>query len=317
VPVYHKELTVYFYSLEPVRFFDGGSKEFLAGHYPLQEVLETIKRADPASEAYRIKEDLFGGETFCLVHDDGPQPILGAYYRDNLARPLAEYKGEITELMLREGEALVDAAYAAFFPNDVVGLVRTSSKSPGFARIGQWLTYLGGYGCGLFALRDANALAQLDRDPLKLRSFYLRMRRERISGVEGYSRDVAQALRAASDLGGPSNDDVAIELRSRRPKSRAQWARHIRQEIEELLGVLPDFEEAKVKVAGARKAINLLRTNIQRPVRLVLLDSKRVGPSEAADAMFQAYEEERASIELAVEATRPRGSSRDPLDPPS
>lgn len=315
MPVYQKSLTVYFYGLEPMGFF-GGTKEFSPGEYPLDEVLDTIRKADPAEDSYRIREDLFGGETFCLVHDDGPQPILGAYYRDNLARPLAEYKGEITEVMLREGEALVDAAYAAFFPNDVVGLVRTSSKAPGFAKIGQWLTYLGGYGCGLFALRDPNTLAQLDREPSKLRALYLRMRRERVATVEGYSPKVAEALRAAANIGGPNNDDVGLDLRSRHSKYRQAWSAHIRQEIEELIGVLPDFEEAKVKVAGSKRPINLLRANIQRPVSVVLFDSKRVGPNEAADALFRAYDEERTSIELALAATRPQGSSLDAPDPP-
>lgn len=301
--MYPRELTAHFYALEPVSPPDGNSQKFLSGAFPLSDVLGTIRDADPADASYRIVETLFGGETFCIVHDDGPEPILGAYYRDNLAHPLAEYKGEVNELMMREGEALVDATYAAFFPNDVVGLVRTSSKAPGFARIGQWLSYLGGYGCGLFALSDTDTLAQLDREPTKLRTFFLRIRANRITAVEGHSPKVAQALRAASAIGGP-NDDVGIDLRSTDETQRARWAQHLRQEITELLGVLPDFEEAKVTVSGTKKPINLLRANIQRGVKIVLTDSKRVGPKEAAEALFKAYADERVSINLAVKAAR-------------
>lgn len=303
MPVYNKQLTVYFYALEPVLFFDDKAQEFPSGAFPLNEVLDTIRKSDPAEETYRIKEDIFGGETFCLVHDNGPQPILGAYYRDNLAVPLAEYKGEINQLMMREGEALVDAAYAAFLPHDVVGLVRTSSKAPGFARIGQWLTYLGGYGCGLFALKDADALAQLDREPLKLRSFYMRIRAQRIGVVDQYSPRVAEALRGAAAIGGAS-DDVAIEIRSRSAKARAQWAQQLRQEIGDLIGALPDFEEAKVQIAGHKKPVNLLRATIQQGITVPMVNSKRIGPAEAATAIFEAYAHEQNSIELALAAYR-------------
>jgi hypothetical protein len=303
VAVYNKSLTVYFYSLEPVSYFESEAKDFTLGSYPLQEVLDTITLADPSTESYRIKDDLFGGETFCLVHGDGPQPILGAYYRDNLARPIAEFKGEINELMLRDGEALVDAAYAAFFPNDVVGLVRTSSKAPGFAKIGNWLTLIGGYGCGLFALREADALLQLDRHESKLRSLYLRIRKERIPAAESFSSTVASALRSASALGGPE-DEVGVELRSSSAKGRGQWARQMRDEIESLVAVLPDFEAARVEVSGLSKPINLLRANIQQAVHVSLFNSRRIGPSEAADALFRAYEMEKAAIDAAILASR-------------
>ncbi|MGD9796164.1 MAG: hypothetical protein AB7V43_22085, partial [Acidimicrobiia bacterium] len=108
--VHHKRLTVYFYAIEPMAEFGrGASPSFEAGSYPLENVLKRIRKLDPATDEYRLKDDLFGGETFCLLHEDGPEPIMGAYYRDNLSKPLTEYKGEISELLLRDGEAVVDA----------------------------------------------------------------------------------------------------------------------------------------------------------------------------------------------------------------
>lgn len=306
MPVIAKSLTVYFYAIEP--FPQAGRRSFQSGAYPLDEVLDTIRRLDPAAEEYRLAETLYGGETFCLLHDDGPEPILGAYYRDDLVKPLTEYKGEINELLLREGEALVDAAYAAFFPGDVLGLVRTSSKAPGFAKIGQWLSIATGYACGLIALRDPNVLAQLDRHPTKLSELKLLIRRNRILAVEPYSRSVAAALRTVADVSRFS-DEVGIDLLSRNAKERGRWAQEVRQEIEELLGVLPDFEKATVKVSGRKKPFNLLRATIQQAVKVPLIDSKRVGPSEAASGLFEAYSEERNSIELAVAATRGPGDN--------
>lgn len=311
MPVVSKALTVYFYAIEP--FSVNGTRAFSSGSYPLNDVLAKISELDPAAEEYRIVESLFGGETFCLVHDKGPQPILGAYYRDNLARPLTEYKGQINELLLREGEALVDAAYAAFFPNDVIGLVRTSSKAPGFAKIGQWLSVTTGYGCALMALRDPNVVAQLDREPTKLMALALRIRRNRIPAVSTYSPSVASALRAAAEINAIT-DEVGVEIAVKRQHDRAMWARLVRQEIEDLLGVLPDFEKAEVRVSGRKRPFNLLRANIHQGVRVQLIDKKLVGPAEAATALFEAYADEENSIKLAVATLRERSDDgREPL----
>jgi hypothetical protein len=305
VAVHPKTLTVYFYGIEPGPDFGGGTPTFELGSYPLDSVLDTIRKLDPATEEYRIQDGLFAGETFCLLHDDGPQPVLGAYYRDNLSKPLTEYKGEINLLLLREGEALVDAAYAAFFPGDVLGLVRTSSKAPNFASIGNWLTLLGGYPCVLIALRDADTLAQLDDHPTGLRRLRMRIKRNRIAAVETHSPDVAKALRAAADVNSYSSE-VGIEMGIGRLQNAASWSSLVRQEIEELMEILPEFEEAKVKVTGIDREINLLRANIQRPVEISIVGSKRVGPSEAAEALFGAYAQERASINQALAARRAR-----------
>jgi hypothetical protein len=305
VAAYPKTLTVYFYAIEPALRSGSDKPTFELGSYPLDTVLATIRSLNPAAEEYRIRDGLFAGETFCVLHEDGPQTVMGAYYRDNVSKPLTEYKGEINELFLRDGEALVDAAYAAFFPGDVVGLVRTSSKAPGFAKIGQWLSVLGGYPCALLALRDANALAQLDGHPTGLRRFIIRIRRERIESVSSHSEDVAGALRSASDLNSLSGE-IGIELRVKSKQEEAQWSSIVRQEIEDLMGVLPDFEEATVKVEGIKKPLNLLRATVQSSIDIVIIDSKRVGSAEAATALFQAYAQEEHSIELALEARRGR-----------
>lgn len=298
---------MYFYAIEPAPALGSGSStSFEPGSYPLVEVLETIRRLDPSTDEYRLKDDLFGGETFCLLHEDGAQPIMGAYYRDNLSKPLTEYKGEISELLLRDGEAVVDAAYAAFFPGDILGLVRTSSKAPGFAKIGNWLSLAGGHNCGLFALRDANTIAQLDAHPTGLRRLSLRIRTGRVEAVGAHSEDVASALRAAAAIN-PASREVGIRLDSgRKEENQARWSELARQEIEELLGVLPDFEEAKVTIAGLKNPVNLLRANIQRSLEISIVGSKRVGPAEAADALFRAYDQEQEPIRLALEARRER-----------
>jgi hypothetical protein len=297
-----RQVAVSFYALGPMHPAEG-QLSFTAGSYPLDAVQERIRKLDPASEEYRIRENLWGGETLCLLHEDGPQAVLGAYYRDNLAKAFTEYKGEITELALREGEALVDAAFAAFFPNDVVGLVRTSSKSPGFAKIGQWLSCIGGYACGLMALPDPDTLAQLDRSPTTMLRLKLRARRDRLPLIEQHSPSVAKVLRAAAEMNS-ATDEVGAEWRLTHRKDQAMWSQLVRQQLQELLSVLPEFSEAKVHVSGQRRPINLTRGYVQQTVTVQLEGTKRVGPTEAAVALFEAYDKEQASITKAVGALR-------------
>src|SRR5262249_25332427 len=123
MPIRVKQVRVAFYALEPAPPF-GEQKSFPLGAYPLAEIVACVGEMDRASEDYRLPETMWGGETLCVFHEDGPQPLLGAYYRDNWAKALTEFKGEIEELPLRDGEALVDTSFAAFFPGDVVGIVR-------------------------------------------------------------------------------------------------------------------------------------------------------------------------------------------------
>ena len=296
-----KRLNVYFYVIEPAP----PSTTFVPGSYPLSEVVDRVRQLDPAAEDYRLKEDLWGGETLCLLHEDGPQMVLGAYYKDKLAKALTERKGLVRELELEDDEGLVDAAYGALFPSDVVGLVRTSSKAPGFAKVGQWLSVYGGHPCGLVALPDINTLAQLDQAPTQLRRLRLRLQRSRLASIDAYSHGVANALRAAAEVNSET-DVVGLDLAVDDPSHRTAWAFNTRQDIEELLEVLPDFEEATVQITGLRRPVNLKRMNVAANVTVLLMDTKRVGPREAADALFSAYEQERGSIETAVRARRER-----------
>jgi hypothetical protein len=306
-----KKLRVAFYALEPMSSFDD-QREFPLGRYPLAAVIAAIGKLDPASEEYRLRDDLWGGETLCLFHDDGPQPLLGAYYRDNLARALTEYKGQVSEIPLRDGEALVDASFAVLFPEDVVGLVRTSNNSPSFARIGRWLSCIGGFACGLVALPDANALEQIDRDPMKMKRFRVRARRDRLSVIEQFNPRVARVLRSAADVN-VMTDEIGAEWRNTRRSDQASWAIQMRYEIQDLLGAFPEFKEAKVYMSGGR-TVDLNRNFVQHAAVVSLVDTKRVGPFEAAQAIFDAYEQERHAIAESLHVVR---SKHDEWTPPT
>lgn len=294
MPLVTKDLTVYFYVLEPFP-----QRTFEPRSYPLDKVAETIRALDPAADDYRIHDQLFGGELFCLFHEDGPEPLLGTYYKDTLNKALTEHKGVVKELELDDGEGLVDASYAAFFPNDVVGIVRTSAKAPGFAKVGRWLSAYGGYPCTLFALPDEDTLAQIEQSASALRRVSLRIRRSRLAAIDDYSSGVASALRSAAGANEWS-DMIGVDLAVTAPAHEQLWAAQMQDVIHELLSVLPEFEQAKVKLKGVRREINLRRSHVTGAVTVKLTDTKRVGLRAAAEALFQAYEQEQASIEAAA-----------------
>jgi hypothetical protein len=302
MPIFHRQATVTFFALRPAAVV-GDQRSFVDGDYPMDEVVSTISAMDPASEEYRIKDNLWGGETLCLLHDDGPHLVVGAYYRDNFSRPLAELKGEIREIELEDGAALVDAAYFAFFPGDVVGLLRTSSKSPGFARISQWLTCVGKVACGLIALPDADVFAQIDSRPADLRRFRLSAKRSRTDAIDTVAPSVARALRRAAEVNRYS-DEISLEWRSPKGPEQSSWSREMRDELEEVLLALPDLAVAAVHMRGERKSINLKRSVVQHTVPVLLEDKRRVGPNEAADALFRAYDLERTAVDASLRVVR-------------
>jgi len=304
VPVKIRQASVAFYAIEPMPVSDG-QRTFLSGAFPRDDVFDVIRNCDPAADDYRLREDLFGGETLCLLHEDGPEPVLGAYYRDNLGRLLTEYKGEVVEAMLRDGEAPVDAAYVAFFPNDTVGMLRTSSKSPGFAKVGHWLTAIGGVACGFVSLPDPDTLAQLQQQSTGLRRLTVRAKRQNIDIIGEHSPGIAKVLRAAADAS-HSSAEVLLELRSNHQQG-THFTRDTLAEVRELVSALPALEAITVHVKGQSRPVNLKRSHVVGQITVPLIDTTRIGLKEAAQALFDAYKQEQVAVQNAVKALRGSG----------
>ncbi len=112
--VFRRNVTVSFYIAEPV------DPPTWSDNFPSDEVLSKIRGLDLASGDYHVKTGLFATELFCMVHNV-LLPLVGAYSKDMWNAVLTELKGVIEEVEMREGEGVVDGAYAAFFPNSVVG----------------------------------------------------------------------------------------------------------------------------------------------------------------------------------------------------
>ncbi len=294
-----KQVSVRFFLLEPF----GNPLPFKACCYPRDRVFAHLRTLDPAAESYRIKEDLFGGETLCLLHDGEHGDVLGAYYKDLLNLPQTEYKGELAELILRDGEAPVEGSYAMFFPHDVVGVIRSSSKAPGPTKIGLWLSDVGGVSCGLVPLRDPDATAQLNDAEGRIRRLFLRMCRDRVRIVDSASPSVATALRAAG-AAIPASHEVGVEMSAGRTQDRQTYSSELRERVEELSGLFDEFESAQVEVTGRQRPINLKRSYLISPQQVLLIDTKKLSAASAAEAISKAYDQEKRHIQYAAQRQR-------------
>ncbi len=298
VPAVSKSVTVRFYAIEP----SAPGNSFASGAYPQAEVLERIRSRDPAADDYRLKDNLWGNEIFCLLQENGDVPLLIAYYKDMWSRVFTEHKGQVQEIEMREGEGVVDASYCAFFPHDVLGVVRASAKAPSFAKIGHWLSVMGEHDCALWGIPDINTLKQLDQAPDKLRRLVLRIRRRNLDLLPEQV-SVATVLRTAAEAGAGS-DIVGLDLAVSDKMRQPQWSSSVRAELQELFGLFPDFAKATITISGLRQPINLRRALIATTVDVSLVNTKRVGANEAAQALFAAYEREGTHLAEAVTALR-------------
>lgn len=289
-------MTVSFYVVEPA----AGESQTFEGVFPADEVLDQVRILDLSTGQYHVKDGLFANEVFCTVHE-GPQPILGAYNKDMYASVMTERKGEIREVEMSDGEGVVDASYVAFFPNSVAAVVRTSIRSPGSARIGNWLTLFGGHPCYFSALPTADTMARLNQLPTEIRRVVFRARRGRFPAIREANRQVAEALEAASKVS--TSSKVGLTLGVERRAEKPGWWTGMRSVISDIAEVLPEFDTARVEVTKG-KDVNLLDAYVSTRVEVELDGVKRIRPHNAAQALVEAYDSEKDSIDAALASWR-------------
>lgn len=167
------------------------------GAFPAAEVLDTIEALDLASGEYHIPKGLWG-QLFCKVWADGPQRLLGSYTKDIASAVEVEYKGTVEEIILREGEGVVQPAYVAFFPDSVVGILRCATSSPGAASVAHWMSEFGGYSCAFQALPNIDVLAQLDGPAEEKLSVFFSGPKRLLKRITDARPDVGMAMQAAA-----------------------------------------------------------------------------------------------------------------------
>lgn len=251
----------------------------------MDEVFKAIKVLDYASGKYYMPARLLGNEVFCQV-EDGPLPILVGYTRDTLTDRLSERKGEVRRHELEEDAAWVDPAYSAFFPNDVVGIVRNTLNCPGSATIAHWLSEYGPHSFYLKGLQKADVFADLNRPADEMYGLLLRIQRSLISLIVPARPDVASAFEHAAKVGGGSSGLFIGMQAGRSTQERATWWPPIKTVISDLAeaNLLVDFDSAKVKVRGG-SPVNLKDAYLTARVPISRNAKKKFGLAEAADAL--------------------------------
>ena len=273
--------------------------------------MDQVEAFDLATGEFHLKTNLFGSEMFCTVHH-GPVPLLAGYTKDNLAALETELKGTIEEIELREGEGVIDATYAAFFPNGVVGVVRCSVKSPGAASLAHWISMFTEFKCIFPALPKANALAGLEGPGDDVIGVTLKAKSRLLTRIMDARPDVAGALQAASKVS--NSTKVGLTFATASKQERAAWWPGMRAAINDLADadLLPEFETATVNLSG-REAVNLRDAYVSRKEWVQLQKKRRIGPAHAAQALVEAYHAlEQGTILPSVEAWRTTRNVRRP-----
>lgn len=290
-----RPVTVTFHVAEPDSAAPSWTREF-----PSAEVLDTVAAFDLATGDYHLQTTLFGNEVFCMVHE-GPVRLLASYTKDSLQAVLSEYKGTVEHIPMRDGEGILDAAYAAFFPNNVLGLVRYSAKSPGASSIAHWLSAFGGHGLYLAALPKSNAMAGLDRPADEVVSVVLRARKTIAKYVRPVRQDVAGALEAVAAVSATSR--VAVEFGVSSPKEKGVWWPGMRAAIKDLADaqLIAEFDAAYVRMNSGGN-VNLKQAYVTAKPLMDRRDKKRFGPAQAAELLTKAYQDEERTILAALDA---------------
>ena len=302
--IHRKPITVDFFVVEPSM---DHSKTF-TGEFPHKRVLDAIDELDMERGEYHIRHNLYGDETFCLVHD-GPIRLLGAYNKDMSTLVLTERKGELRALLLDKDEGIVDASYVAFFDRNVVALLRTSNRSPGFMRIANWLSVCGPYQCHLAPIQRKNVWTDFDEMPDKIRAIYFGAKPRRIANLKRLIRpnsaalNVAEALDSAARVQPVSDSEVGIRIRAPKTSLKGEWWRDMRPAVVELEEALPVFERAQIESTDGRK-VDLRASELAVGVEVEIDSSRRVSRLEAARALAHSYEIMQGPIERALESRK-------------
>lgn len=295
--VFQRVVTVSFHVIEPF-----GPENRWTGEYPAAEVLSHIETLDLASGDYHLKRRLFGTEVFCAVHDDGPQPILASYTKDVWWAVMTERKGEISSIDMRDGEGPIDGAFAAFFEPSVVGIIRSSLKSPGPASTADWLSQFTPYSC-VFNRLPAPASALLAGPADRFLSATFIAKKRQMARIREARPDLAGALDAAAGVGRSSKPGVVLATEHR--DERSEWWTTIRAIIDDLddAELLEDFAKASVRVSKVGD-VNLKKTFLTFRQPVAIQGNRRLAVASAAEALLRAYEQNQGEIREAVAAWR-------------
>lgn len=251
-----------------------------------------------SGEAY-LKHGFFN-RMLGLVHAaDEPQPMFSLWNVDTVNSPSFERKGSITVYDMMEDEGVTFPAFAMFFDDQVMALLRPSPQAAGQSKIAEYLNHFGEASCVFAALTNPDILRQLQRPADEIVNTKLRIRLANLPRVGEVNKDVEAALTAAV---GPSNStEIGVTWKVRLKKDRAPWWASTRPVLRQLVesGVVDLFETASVTTAGG-VPVDLLHQQLTERVEVDLLPGeKNVKPEAAAEALRTAYSRRKDDLKEA------------------
>ncbi|SRR6266571_5351766 len=181
--------------------------------YDVKSVLEVIRGLDFKTNAPYLKDE--GGFEICCMVDElsSPQKVrFCKITRDDL--PQIERQGNLTDLELAEKEGLAECVHAVFFPENIVGL-EYNYNGPRVARISEYLHAKSQN----VSPKEPEFEQLVERDAIEklnhmrtVRKFRLKVRQSLFSSLEQANESLADAFRAARELGQAKEIELTLSL---------------------------------------------------------------------------------------------------------
>jgi hypothetical protein len=295
--------TVFFY-----RLVNAETGTRMAQDIDAHGLLEDVEKLDKAGRRLKASnnDELLGIQWWGPADQSTPDLLVVAKIRRGGGLPAVELDGQFRNLMLAEGEGLAEPTHAAFYPGNVVAIVK-SGYSPSHLRVGEWIN------------RVLDVKPQLRLDPIIRTNVRARLAEvdeitlltvqydtDQMERLQSKSSRLWRALDAIrGDYGGL---EATLILKPRKGDAGGQSAK-LMEDVEGLVLDIPEDENAEFLQArlGFRNSetekadsINFIqdRLTIRVPVEQKVIDDETAILSRSASRGIQAaYDRVRSQLE--------------------
>lgn len=286
---------VYFYALEP----EDDSKPCTFSADGTLAIIDQLDRE--AGKAY-LETGLYD-RLLGLVHSDGTTSMLSLWNIDTVNAPHFERKGTIVSYEMMDDEGVAEPAYAMFFEDRYMALLRPVHRSAGPKAIAEYLNHFTGCNLSFAALVQPDVLKLLKRPAHDIINARVRVKLRNLAPIGEARPDVEAAVRAAAKPAGAT--ELTLTWKAALDKEKPHWWSETQPMLRDLVtsGAIDSFESAVVHVTGSHP-VDLMSQHLTQSVPVDLLKGeKHVKPEAAAEALLRAYELRKD--DLSTSATLP------------
>ena len=281
---------VHFYSIEPA----DTSKPCTFSTAKVMATIGGLKRE--SGEAYMATG--FYDRLLGLVHAaQNKVPMLSLWMIDTVNAPFFENKGTVVDYHFMDGEGVAEPAYAMFFDDKYLALLRPVSRSPGPTTVAEYLNHFAKVNCSFAALVHPNILNLLQRPAEDVVFAKFRIKTRNLPAIMEASPDVEAALRAA--IGPSAATEITVVWKAALKAEKAHWWSRTKPVVRDLVqaGIIDQFETASIGMTG-NHTVDLMNQQLTASVPIDLLPGeKHVKPEAAAQALVAAYEQRKGDLQ--------------------